>query len=137
QAGRVSAVKHVLRPLRSYYRRHPDYRNPTLHLGEYPTSHKKKKPVVFTPEESRKILAALDPRYTVFVMLSLWTGARFNEVAALYVSDIDWARGVITISYGLSRTRRGYVRMAPKTDESIREVKMSPELVKALRRHVE
>jgi integrase len=135
-AGSLSAIKHCLNPLRSYYRRHRALANPTVDLADYlgglRTAQTPK--AVFTREEEQKILAQLGPVDGLFTAVSFGCGVRWNECAALAPSDIDVERRLLTVRQGVDRFG---TLTDPKTPGSRREVPVRPALLGALRAHLE
>jgi len=134
-AGAVSAIKHILNPLRAYYRLHDDLPNPTLNVAKYIGRALRREPkpvVVFTRAEQDKILGALGPADRLFVLVSFETGLRWNEVAALAPADIDVEQRILTVRRGISARTVD----APKTASSRRPVPASPVLLRALQAHL-
>jgi integrase/recombinase XerD len=83
--------------------------------------YEKKLPVILSPEEVRKILAApknLGHRTILTTMYA--SGPRVSEVARLKVADIDSGRGVLWIRCGKGRKDR-QVLLPPKLLELLRD----------------
>jgi len=74
-------------------------------------------------------LAACPPWWRPYFTLAFWTGARPNELAALYWGDVDTARGILRIRAGLYRGKEG----PPKTASSVRDIDLLPAVVEALK----
>jgi integrase len=93
--------------------------------------------VYFAQEEGPLLVATATswcPRWAPFVMTGLLAGLRWGESAALRRSDIDWTRSTLTIARTVSDKVQ---RIEPCKDHQIRQVKASPALLAALRRHLE
>lgn len=85
----------------------------------------------FSIEEREAILAALDGQAKNFVQFAFWTGMRTSELVALDWADIDWLRGVIVVSKGLTQAAKGFE--SPKTEAGGREVKILGPALTALK----
>ncbi len=77
------------------------------------------------------------PEYYKFVLTLNRTGARIGEVIALEDGDVDFQSGFISINKNLPVGIRGEEAETPKTESSNRDIQMSPQLVKALKNHME
>lgn len=84
----------------------------------------------FSAAEITAILPKLEPEMANMCQFWVWTGLREGELIALTWSDIDWDRGVATIT----KAARGARRKAPKTAAGRREVKLLPPALEALQR---
>jgi integrase len=74
------------------------------------------------------------PRWYAFVLTGLLGGLRWGESTALQLGDIDWKRGRLHVQRSFSdKTNR---IEAPKSGKA-RWVQPSPELLAALRSHIE
>ena len=83
----------------------------------------------FTLEEQTAIIANLPDQAANLFQFAFWTGLRTSELIALEWGDIDSVRGVVWV-------RRAKVRgelKPPKTEAGIREVKLLPAAVAALK----
>ena len=99
-------------------------------------TYKKKDPIKirddvdpFTLEEQTAIIANLPDQAANLIQFAFWTGLRTSELIALEWGDIDSVRGVVWV-------RRAKVRgelKPPKTEAGIREVKLLPAAVAALK----
>lgn len=86
-----------------------------------------------TPEEVKVLLDAFDPEWKPFFFTAIFTGMRLGELRAIRWSDIDWNGGVI-------RVRRSVWHgefQEPKTRNAIRNIGMSPMLIKVLKEYQE
>lgn len=111
-------------------------RNPALDVQrpEMPSA-----PIRFwTPEQSATFLVAegRQPRYGVLWTLALATGMRAGELLALRWSDIDLARGTITVLRTLTTDRDGHYRVGDttKTQRSRRTIHLPTMCVEPLKR---
>ena len=84
----------------------------------------------FSPEEQRLILAGTDGQYRNLLQFAMWTGLRTSELIAVEWGDVDWLRGEIRISRGLTRAAKE--AELPKTAAGIRSVKLLPMALEAL-----
>jgi integrase/recombinase XerD len=87
----------------------------------YPKRHKPLPTVLSLQEVGALIQAIRVARYQALVMVLYGAGLRITEALALYVSDVDGARGVIRVRHG-------------KGDKA-REAKLSPTLYQWLRQY--
>jgi integrase len=97
-----------------------------------------------THREAQMLLeeAEGNPELKLMILLGLLGGLRSGEIFALQFSDIDWDKDLIHIRRTLSprhgkhhKVEEGepkYILYAPKTDNSIRDVDLSPKLKDAL-----
>ena len=86
----------------------------------------KKKPRFFTLEEVSKIIAASQDDHLVFYWLAAETGLRAGELAGLKLTDIDGDR--LTVNQSVWHGKE----QAPKTDNAMRTVALSPQLITLL-----
>jgi integrase len=90
----------------------------------------------FSPDEQRAILAAATGQYRNLLQFAFWTGLRTSELVALEWGDIDWHRGEVRVSRGL--TAAASEAETPKTAAGVRSVRLLPmsfEALKAQREH--
>ncbi len=86
-------------------------------------------------EEARKLKAAAsESPLDVFVNVGLTLGLRPGETLALRWEDIDLDGRRLHVTGTLSRTPRGLERSSPKTKTSLRNLRMSPEIVATFQR---
>lgn len=86
----------------------------------------KKKPRFFTLTEIGKIIAASEGEHRTFYWLAAETGLRAGELAGLKLTDIDGER--LTVNQSVWHGKE----QAPKTDNAVRSVALSPQLVELL-----
>jgi integrase len=86
----------------------------------------KKKARFFTMVEVAKIIAASTSEKRVFYWLAAETGLRSGELAGLKLSDIDGEK------LSVSRSIWGGKEQHPKTDNAVRTLALSPQLVALL-----
>ncbi len=80
-------------------------------------------------DEVRLFLDNVAPRYKNFFIIAFFTGMRFGEMSALKWTNVDFRLGVVKI-----RETRVYGEEGrPKTAGSVRDIKMLPPVVDALR----
>jgi len=87
----------------------------------------------FTPEEIASVLAVATLAEQNLYETWVWTGLRSAELCALTWSDVDFDRGIARIN----KARRGSRIKQPKTKSGIREVRLLPPAIAALRRQRE
>jgi len=80
-------------------------------------------------DEVHRFLDVVRPEYKDFFIVAFFTGMRFGEMAALKWKHIDFKLGVIKVRETRVRGEEG----CPKTKGSIRDIKMLPPVVEALR----
>jgi integrase len=90
-------------------------------------------------EEARRLLeAARDNELEALYVLAVHTGMRRGELLGLKWSDVDLENAKVSIRRTLTRTDNGKrVSLGePKTRKSRRSVRLTPQAVEALRRHL-
>jgi integrase len=145
EAGRsLTVVKQVVNPVRAYYADlietkvlvGPSAGADLKHfIGQMP-ARISERPMYFTPKEGGVLAAAvtsLYPRWHSFVLTGLLGGLRWGESAGLMKSDIDWARSRVHVQ----RTASAGGKLEPPKNGKTRHVKLSAELLRALRAQVE
>lgn len=80
-------------------------------------------------EEVHRFLDVVNPQYKNFFTVAFYTGMRFGEMAVLKWKNIDYKLGIIKVRETRVRGEEG----PPKTRGSIRDIKMLPPVVEALR----
>lgn len=86
-----------------------------------------------TPQEVHAIYKAMPPEYRMSVYLAVfWDGLRIGEVCALQRGDIDFARCILHIRRGRLTEDPDSKIGPPKTANSVRDVKIPPQLIQPL-----
>jgi integrase len=92
----------------------------------------KAKPRFYEISEIKRLLAAAcEPLRTILLVLVM-TGMRINEALALRVEDLDFSRKVISVRHSAYNGMLG----TPKSEASVADLHMPPELEKALRKFI-
>jgi len=85
----------------------------------------------FDAAEQAALLAATSGQYRNLLQFAFWTGLRTSELVALEWGDIDWLRGEVRVSRGLTKAAKE--AEVPKTAAGVRDVKLLPMALAALR----
>jgi integrase len=91
----------------------------------------KPKPDPFDESERDRILDFYRRKrafWLPFVYFQFWTGCRPSETAALRLSDVDLRLGTVSIT----KSRSEQHEAAPKTEKSVREIKLLPNVLEVL-----
>ena len=89
---------------------------------------------VLSLAEIKLFIDALDPQWRPLFILLFFTGVRIAEASALKWKNVDLANATIRIRENLLHGEGGkLIQKAPKTDSSIREVKVPGMVIEALR----
>ena len=111
---------------------------------KYPISQERKGIEVLSLANQRKLVSFVSDNFTfrnLGIMLCLHSGMRIGEVCALQWKDIDIVQGVIYVRRTIERIyiiendvrRTELVISTPKTQNSIREIPLSKELIRLLK----
>lgn len=111
---------------------------------KYPVSQERNGIEVLSIANQRKLLSFLTENFTfrnLGIMLCLHTGMRIGEVCALQWEDIDITQGIINVRRTIERIyiiendekRTKLIISTPKTQNSIREIPLSKELIRLLK----
>ncbi|MBR6747108.1 MAG: site-specific integrase [Muribaculaceae bacterium] len=111
---------------------------------KYPVSQERNGIEVLNITNQRKLLSFLTENFTfrnLGIMLCLHTGMRIGEVCALQWEDIDITQGIINVRRTIERIyiiendekRTELIISTPKTQNSIREIPLSKELIKVIK----
>lgn len=100
----------------------------------------KKEMQIGSPEQFRRFLQYVDnPDYRTLFLFFYWTGARLGEVRAMNWGDIDFKHKTVAFNKNYVRHktegRGAHVKNSPKTDSSIRTIKLPDILIDQLRQH--
>ncbi|SDA24827.1 Phage integrase family protein [Ruminococcus sp. YE71] len=107
---------------------------------QYPKS-RKKPPKFYGSEELDMLLEAMDKyppesKYKLFVYIMITTGLRKGEILGLEWKNIDLDNGELSIVQSAKYSRkRGMYLGVPKTDTSVRKVRVPKEVVEMLRQY--
>lgn len=96
---------------------------------------------VYSPDELKKLYVLLEKeknrQMVLMIKLALNTGMRKGEILALQWDDLDFNTNTIHINHSLSYTKEnGYQLKEPKTKGSKRNLGVSVNMMKLLKRHV-
>ena len=80
-------------------------------------------------EEVKLVLDNVSPRFRNFFIVAFFSGMRFGEMAALKWKHVDFRQGNIKVRETLVMGETG----SPKTKKSVRDIRMLPPVVEALR----
>lgn len=80
-------------------------------------------------EQVKLVLDCVSARFRNFFIVAFFTGMRFGEMAALKWKSVDLRRGNIKVRETLVMGETG----PPKTKKSVREIRMLPPVVEAIR----
>ncbi len=109
-------------------------RNPAEDVD--PPRPQRKEMKILSPEETKKLLAALaTSRLYIPVLLAVTTGMRRGEILGLRWRDIDFEAGALSVAQVLEQTKDGLRFQSPKTARSRRRITLPAFTVDALRRH--
>lgn len=90
-------------------------------------------------EQSLKLLEALPSKgnfqLEVIINLLMATGIRTGECTALHWDDVDLTTGLLQIRYTLVRFKGEFVRQTPKTEKSVRNIRLQPYVISLLAEH--
>lgn len=90
-----------------------------------------------TSGEVATMLEVIRPEWRAILLLGLWTGLRFGEIAALRRSDVDLKRGVLRVERSVARSRVAGVREKdPKSLAGKRDMHVPAVVVEELRTHM-
>lgn len=89
-------------------------------------------------EETRALLeASAEDRLHALFVLAVKVGLREGELLALHWTEINLAKRLLEVKYGLQRRKIGYALDAPKSEYSERTITLPPSTVDALKAHKE
>ena len=93
----------------------------------------------WTLEEFNTFADAIIDKRVAWTMFNLlfWTGMRLGELLALTVEDIDFETNEINIDKSLNRLDKEDVITPPKTEASIRKIKMSEGLSEIMKDYID
>lgn len=99
------------------------------------SDHQSVQPVFLTPQQWQTLLARIHPHYKPFFAMLAATGARFSEITALTVADVDLTETpAIRINKSRRRNAAGKFFVGPtKTKRSMRTVSLPKNVIAQLR----
>ena len=87
-------------------------------------------------DELHELADAIDPRFRLLVLSAGLTGARFGELAALRVGDLNLLQRRLTITRSMSEVRGEIRETEPKTPAARRTIALPKSLVDHYARHL-
>jgi len=108
------------------------YIDTALPRPKLPRIPKKKAKAFMLADVAQMIVKAPDDEWRVFLWLAAETGLRAGELAGVRLSDIDLEAGKLTVNVSVFQKRE----QAPKTDNALRILALSPQLVSLLRSQI-
>lgn len=96
---------------------------------------------VYNEDEFKQVIRLLNKednkQQALIIKLALFTGMRKGEILALQWQDVDFKANTIHINHSLSYTKaNGYQLKEPKTKGSKREIGVSLNVMKELKKHI-
>lgn len=89
-----------------------------------------------TAADAAALLSKADGhRWAVAAHLAFGCGLRRGEILGLKWTDIDWTRGVLTVTGNVTRSSAGLVRGRPKNDRGVRQTPIPAPTLAALKAH--
>jgi len=93
--------------------------------------------IVATSEQVEMMLATIRPEWRMILLLGLWCGLRFSEIAELRRSDVDLTAKVIRIRRSVSRSKvSGVHAKDPKSDAGNRDQAIPSHVLPELRKQL-
>lgn len=98
----------------------------------------KKRVELVNSDELETILATIRPQWRLLVLLGLWTGLRFSEIAELRRSDINLRASTLVVRRSVSRSRINGVHVkGPKSEAGNRDMHIPAAVMPTLRKHLQ
>jgi len=115
-------------------------KSPMEHVGmpKMPARDSRENMKIITVDEFNRLITRYPEGSTFYVPLNIgfYTGMRVGEVCALQWDDINLTEGTISITKTMIELPKGqYELTTPKTQSSIRSIKIGPSLIKILKKH--
>ena len=134
----LRTINNQLAAIFNYAVRYYDLKsNPCSKAGSIGKS-KAEKVEFWTKQEFMDFIQFIDrdsEAYVIFMLL-YWTGMRVGEVLALNIEDIDFSKGVISVSKSYQRIKQRDVITPPKTSKGKRKIKIPIFLTECLKRFI-
>lgn len=90
-----------------------------------------------TSEQVETILETIRPEWRLIVLLGLWTGLRYSEIAELRRSDIDLEKRLIYVRRSVSRSKgSGVHAKGPKSEAGNRDMHLPDVVFEPLKQHL-
>lgn len=89
-----------------------------------------------TLSELEVLVANMDERLQLMILLATWCGLRFGELTELRRSDMDLKNGRLKIRRAVVRADGEMIIGTPKSDAGIRDVAIPPHLLDAVKAHL-
>jgi integrase len=80
-------------------------------------------------DEVNRFLEVIDPFYKPFFIVAFFTGMRFGEMSGLKWKNVSFGKKIIQVKVTRVRGEEGH----PKTNGSVRDIKMLPPVIEALK----
>lgn len=101
------------------------------------SNNSRKREQLVTSTELDVILKNIKPEWRSLILLAIWCGMRFGELAELRRSDIDLDKRVIRIRRAMSRAAKGAkYEKTPKSDAGHRDQRIPAAIAPALKEHL-
>jgi len=98
----------------------------------------KKRVELVNSNELEIILATIRPQWRLLVLLGLWTGLRYSEIAELRRSDINLRASTLRVRRSVSRSRINGVHIkGPKSEAGNRDMHIPSAVMPTLRQHLQ
>lgn len=134
----LRTINNQLAAIFNYAVRYYDLKsNPCSKAGSIGKS-KAEKVEFWTKQEFMDFIQFIDQdseAYVIFMLL-YWTGMRVGEVLALNIEDIDFSKGIISVSKSYQRIKQRDVITPPKTPKGKRKIKIPIFLTEYLKRFI-
>lgn len=111
--------------------------NPFAVRGAGNAPYRRRDAQVVTGEEFAAMLKTIRADRRPMLLLALWCGLRFSEIASLRGSDVDLKAGTVTVSKAVSRSRSGIVDKSPKSAAGHRVVQIPGHVLTDIKAHLD
>lgn len=110
--------------------------NPFAVRGAGVAPYKRRDAQVVTGEEFAAMLATIRVNWRPMLLLAMWCGLRYSEIASLRRTDIDLKMGTVTVSKAVSRSRSGVADKDPKSEAGNRVVRIPSHVLPEIKAHL-
>lgn len=114
----------------------PGGMNPFAVRGAGVAPYKRRDAQVVTGEEFATMLATIRVDRRPMLLLAMWCGLRYSEIASLRRPDIDLKAGTVKVSKAVSRSRSGVADKVPKSDAGNRVVRIPSHVLPEIKAHL-